>query len=63
MSKSENSKPNPAPRGGRALTEATPFSEKGFYLSELRDRTIAIALASGAGNGLDSLSSVLDELA
>lgn len=63
MSKSVRSKPNAAPRDGRVLAEVTPFSEKGFYLSELRNRTIAIALVSGTGSELDSLARLLDELA
>jgi amino-acid N-acetyltransferase len=53
---------NSALRERRALADATSFSEKGFYLSELRDRTIAIALASEPGN-FASLARLLDELA
>jgi amino-acid N-acetyltransferase len=48
---------------GRVLAEVTPFTEKGFYLSELRDRTIAIALASGTRSDFHALAEVLDELA
>lgn len=63
MSTSTNSKPNPAPQAGLAPAEAAVFSEKGFYLSELRDRAIAIALASGTFSELQSLTPLLDELA
>ncbi len=63
MNTTVDSKPKSASREGRVLADATPFSEKGFYLSELRDRTIAIALGSATGGSLDSLAHVLDELA
>jgi len=55
--------PKPTPPGhDRSPIEVTPFSEKGFYLSELRGRTIALALQSATEGELRSLATVLDEL-
>jgi amino-acid N-acetyltransferase len=45
-----------------ADTTAEPFSEKGFYLSELRDRTIAIAAPAELLSEPVELVQVLDEL-
>ena len=43
-------------------SRVAPFTEKGFYLSELRDRTIAIALPAGLLREGAALESVLKDL-
>jgi len=43
-------------------SRVAPFSEKGFYLSELRDRTIAIALPAGLLRDGAALEPVLKDL-